>query len=176
MMTAFGNMNITNIVTILDSGATCNIFKDRSMFYDYVPVVGEYVSAANGYKLPIHGGSVSLSCGLDLIECCHVPTVTKNLIAESYITNEIRARITKLDTTAVIDRLPKGCIRREIVIYQLNLLCVFTSSDVEPVMLSPVDRSSNSSSVNLVTNTRTYRRGIKRCSEICVPKSITSLL
>ena len=125
MMTAFGNMNIANIDTILDSGATCNIFKERSMFYDYVPVVGEYVLAANGYKLPIHGrGSVALSCGLDLIECCHVPTVTKNLIAESYITNEIRARITKLDTTAVIDRLPKGCTRREIVIYQLNLLCV----------------------------------------------------
>ena len=136
------------------------------MFKNYERVYGEGVQAANGNILPIKGrGTVALACGLVLDSCCHIPSVTKNLVSESYLTGPVRARITKWGPSAIIDKLPSSCRTSVIEVFKLAGLYVFSSIDgrlVSPV--TPVVNRPDSSSPTTFTQDSKMVRPKERCT------------
>ena len=70
------------IQTLLDCGANRTCFISICYFSTYTCTPGRFVYLANGSKVKICGdGDVTLTCGLVIPMCIHVPSFTRNLIS-----------------------------------------------------------------------------------------------
>ena len=121
LSTVTGDIELKNIInpsklcycrlqTILDSGATRSIFQNKNIFTNYQPLTGRYVTMADGSKTPIAGYGCVVSPfhpGFRLPGCLHVPTVTKNLLSTSHVTQVLNNSIYIDNETALI-HLPAG--------------------------------------------------------------------
>ena len=69
-----------------DSGASVDMFPDRSCFVTYIPLVNCFVRVANNHQTPVLGrGTVSIQLGathlVRLINCLHVPALDMPLLS-----------------------------------------------------------------------------------------------
>ena len=69
------------VATILDSGSTCCVFKDREVFSDYKREDFFTLKIADNSFVRVVGiGTVRLACGIILYECRHYPFASRNFV------------------------------------------------------------------------------------------------
>lgn len=90
LLAAFSKFN-SKVESILDSGASAPMFRDKNYFKTYTNHV-EDVSLADGTQIKTQGHSVVDLTGTDsslqLSSCLHIPSLAHNLISLSYLCNK----------------------------------------------------------------------------------------